>query len=64
MDTILGEAKEIIDDGDDAHICDATMLSAAKAVAHYEMTWYGILIAFAWQLGKTDGAPLPTKTVN
>jgi ferritin-like metal-binding protein YciE len=64
MDGILGEAKEIIGDCDDAHVRDAAMLSAAQAVEHYEMTRYGTLIAFAEQLGKAGCARILAETLS
>jgi ferritin-like metal-binding protein YciE len=63
MDGILAEAKEIISDCDDPHVCDAAILSAAQAVEHYEMTRYGTLVAFAEQLGRQDCATLLRETL-
>jgi ferritin-like metal-binding protein YciE len=63
MDGILAEAKEIISDCDEPHVCDAAMLSAAQAVEHYEMTRYGTLIAFAKQLGRADCAAVLHETL-
>jgi ferritin-like metal-binding protein YciE len=54
MDGILSEAKEVISDCGDIHVCDAAMLSAAQAVEHYEITRYGSLISYAHQLGHDD----------
>ena len=63
MDGILSEAKEIISDCGDPHVCDAAMLSAAQAVEHYEMTRYGSLIAYAEQLGRHDCASVLKETL-
>jgi ferritin-like metal-binding protein YciE len=60
---ILGEAKEIISDCDEAHVLDAAMLSAAQAVEHYEITRYGTLIALAEQLGCNDCAAVLRETM-
>jgi ferritin-like metal-binding protein YciE len=63
MDGILAEAKEIISDCGDVHVCDAAMLSAAQAVEHYEITRYGSLISYAQQLGRGDCANLLKQTL-
>lgn len=63
IDGILAEAKEIMGDCDDAEVLDASMLFAAQAVEHYEITRYGSIIAFAQQLGKQDVAQLLQQTL-
>ena len=63
MDGILAEAKEVISDCDDPHVCDAAMLSAAQAVEHYEITRYGSLISYAKQLGRSDCASVLAETL-
>ena len=63
MDGILAEAKEVISDCDDPHVCDAAMLSAAQAVEHYEITRYGSLISYANQLGRSDCASVLKQTL-
>jgi ferritin-like metal-binding protein YciE len=64
IDGILAEAKEVISDCDDAHVCDAAMLSAAQAVEHYEISRYGTLISFAKQLNRQDIASVLEQTLN
>ena len=63
MDGILAEAKEIISDCGDPHVCDAAMLSAAQAVEHYEITRYGSLMGYAEQLGRHDCAAVLKETL-
>ncbi len=58
IDGILEEAKEIMNETQDADARDAGMIAAAQAVEHYEITRYGTLIAWANQLGKKDATAL------
>src|SRR3712207_8819626 len=53
---IIDEAQEISGDIDDPQVLDAALLAAAQAVAHYEITRYGTLVAWAKQLGRDDCA--------
>lgn len=54
IEGILSEAKEHMDDIEDAQVLDAGMIGSAQAVEHYEMTRYGSLIAWAGQIGRDD----------
>ena len=58
IEGILKEAKEHMDDIEDAKVLDAGMIGSAQAVEHYEITRYGTLIAWAKQLGRDDAVPL------
>ena len=58
IEGILKEAKEHMDDIEDAKVLDAGMIGSAQAVEHYEITRYGTLIAWAKQLGREDAVPL------
>lgn len=58
IEGILKEAKEHMDDIEDAEVLDAGMIGSAQAVEHYEMTRYGTLIAWAQQLGLDKVVPL------
>ena len=51
------EAKEHMDDIEDAKVLDAGMIGSAQAVEHYEITRYGTLIAWARQLGHDNAIP-------
>jgi len=54
IEGILAEAKEHMDDIEDAQVLDAGMIGSAQAVEHYEITRYGSLIAWARQIGRDD----------
>jgi len=58
IDGIIKEAKEIMGDVklEDKEILDAAMTAAAQAVEQYEIARYGLLIAWARQLGLTEVA--------
>ena len=58
IDGILDEASEVAGDVDDKSVLDATLIAAAQAVEHYEITRYGTLIAWANMLGRSDCASL------
>jgi ferritin-like metal-binding protein YciE len=54
IEGILAEAKEHMEDIEDAEVLDAGMIGSAQSVEHYEITRYGTLIAWAKQLGRDD----------
>ena len=58
IEGILAEAKEHMDDIEDAEVLDAGMIGSAQAVEHYEITRYGSLIAWAEQIGRNDAINL------
>jgi ferritin-like metal-binding protein YciE len=58
IEGIIAEAKEHMEDIEDAEVLDAGMIGAAQAVEHYEITRYGTLIAWAKQLGRDDAVEL------
>jgi ferritin-like metal-binding protein YciE len=58
IEGIIAEAKEHMEEIEDAEVLDAGMIAAAQAVEHYEITRYGTLIAWARQLGHTDAVDL------
>jgi ferritin-like metal-binding protein YciE len=52
IDGIIKEAKEIMGDVKlEDKVLDSAMIAAAQAVEHYEIARYGLLIAWARQLG-------------
>jgi ferritin-like metal-binding protein YciE len=64
-DAIVGitdEGAEIMKEYKGSPALDAGLLAAAQAVEHYEMTRYGSLIAWAKQLGRSDGAAVLQRT--
>jgi ferritin-like metal-binding protein YciE len=58
IEGLLEEAKEHMQEIEDDEILDASMISSAQAVEHYEITRYGTLIAWARQLGKDEAIGL------
>jgi ferritin-like metal-binding protein YciE len=58
IEGILAEAKEHMDDIEDAQVLDAGMIGSAQAVEHYEITRYGSLLAWAEQIGRHDAIKL------
>ena len=58
IEGILAEAKEHMDDIEDAQVLDAGMIGSAQAVEHYEITRYGSLIAWAERIGREDAIKL------
>jgi len=58
IEGILAEAKEHMEDIEDAQVLDAGMIGSAQAVEHYEITRYGTLIAWAHQIGRDDAIAL------
>jgi ferritin-like metal-binding protein YciE len=63
IEGIIAEAKEHMEEIEDAEVLDAGMIAAAQAVEHYEITRYGTLIAWARQLGHVDAADLLEKNL-
>jgi ferritin-like metal-binding protein YciE len=63
MDGLLAEAKEMMEEVDNAQVCDAAMLAAAQAVEHYEIARYGTLIAWADKLGMKNAVKLLNETL-
>lgn len=51
---LVEEGEEVIEDFEDSPALDASLLSGAQAVEHYEISRYGTLIAWAEQLGMTQ----------
>ena len=58
IEGIIDEAKEHIEEIEDAQVLDAGMISSAQAVEHYEICRYGTLIAWASDLGHKDAINL------
>ncbi len=55
---ILEEAKELMEESEDADTRDAAMIAAAQAVEHYEINRYGTMVSWAETLGHTKVIPL------
>ena len=58
IEGIIDEAKEHIEEIEDAQVLDAGMISSAQAVEHYEICRYGTLIEWARDLGHNDAINL------
>ncbi len=58
IEGIIDEAKEHIEEIEDAQVLDAGMISSAQAVEHYEICRYGTLIEWARDLGHNDAITL------
>ncbi len=51
MEGLIKEAEELMDEADEGVMMDATIISAAQKVEHYEIASYGTLRSFAETLG-------------
>ena len=63
MEGIAEEAEEIMEESKGSPSLDASLLTAAQAVEHYEVTRYGTLAAWAKQLGNAEGERLLRETL-
>jgi ferritin-like metal-binding protein YciE len=64
MDGILAETESLMDEIEDPDVGDAGMIANAQAVAHYEITRYGTLVAWAEELGMREAAELLKRTLD
>ena len=55
---VIAEGQEIMEDYKGSPALDAGFISSAQAVEHYEIALYGMLIAWANQLGFKKAVPL------
>jgi ferritin-like metal-binding protein YciE len=60
---IIDEAKEFMKEFKDSPALDASLIAAAQAVEHYEISRYGTLKTWAGQLGWQDAAELLKQTL-
>ena len=58
IEGVIDEAKEHMEEIEDAQVLDAGMISSAQAVEHYEICRYGTLIEWARDLGHNDAINL------
>lgn len=63
IEGIIEEAKELMDEIDDADTRDAAMIAAAQAVEHYEITRYGTLVSWGQLLGMPEASKILEKTL-
>ena len=64
IDGIIEEADDTAGEVEDKNVLDATLINAAQAAEHYEITRYGSLVAWAKQLGRNDCASILRKTLD
>jgi ferritin-like metal-binding protein YciE len=64
IDGIIEEADDVVGEVGDKGVMDAALIAAAQAVEHYEITRYGLLIAWAKQLGRSDCAAILQRTLD
>lgn len=63
IEGLIDEAEELMEHIDDEHVRDASMIGAAQAVEHYEISRYGTLVEWAKDLGHKDAAKLLQETL-
>ena len=63
MDGILAEAKDMMEEVEDAEVRDAGLVAAAQSIEHYEISRYGTLAAWAQQLGMKNAPKLLQQTL-
>lgn len=59
----IEEADELIDNIEDAEVCDAALIAAAQKIEHYEIAAYGTLCTLGKMLGKDECADLLKETL-
>jgi len=64
MQSLVEEAKQVMEEAEDPDVMDAGVLAAAQAIEHYEIARYGTLRAWAEQLGMKDAARLLQQTLD
>jgi ferritin-like metal-binding protein YciE len=63
IEGLISEAKEVMDETEDAGVMDAGLLASAQAVEHYEIARYGTMSAWAVQLGLAKAVKLIDETL-
>ena len=61
---IIDEAKEFMKEFKDSPALDASLIAAAQAVEHYEISRYGTLKTWAGQLGMEEAVDLLEETLD
>lgn len=64
MESLIKEAREIMESSEPGVMRDAGIISAAQKVEHYEIASYGTLCAFAKTLGENDAVALLQETLD
>jgi len=63
MEGIVAEGAEVMDEDFEGALMDASLITAAQRVEHYEIAAYGSVVAFAQLLGETDAASTLQETL-
>ncbi|HEY0565582.1 MAG TPA: ferritin-like domain-containing protein [Terriglobales bacterium] len=58
MKGVIAEGDELVGKGNDPAVIDASIITSAQRVEHYEMAGYGTVKTFARQLGRNDFAQI------
>jgi ferritin-like metal-binding protein YciE len=61
---IIGESRALTDEGLDRSTLDACLIAASQRAAHYAITAYGTLIAWARAMGHAEAVDLLEQTLN
>ena len=64
MEALLEDAGELADEGADAEVLDAGLISRAQYVEHYEIAAYGTVRRYAMVLGEVDHLRLLQQTLH
>ena len=63
MEGLIKEAEGLMEEADEGVMRDASIISAAQKVEHYEIASYGTLRAFAETLGLTEAVSILEETL-
>lgn len=63
MEGLIAEGEELIEEGGEAEVLDAGLISAAQRVEHYEIAAYGCAKTYARILGEKDAEKLLDKSL-
>lgn len=64
MKGVIKEGDDLVSKGNDPGLIDASIITSAQRVEHYEIAGYGTVKAFAQQLGKLEFARLLEQTLS
>ena len=64
MEGIIDEGEDLVSKGNDPGVVDASIITAAQRVEHYEIAGYGTVRTYAQQLGRQDFARLLEQTLS
>jgi ferritin-like metal-binding protein YciE len=64
MEGLIGEGKELMEEGLEPSVLDAALIAAAQKVEHYEIASYGTVRTWAEETGHGDVARLMNATLS